>query len=76
MNNTMKRRPYAAPTAELVCLAPSAPIANWTWSGGSSNSKWTGSKNHWFGSGADEILSGASVTGFAQWVNSDELDGK
>jgi len=77
MNNTMKRRPYAAPAAELICLAPAAPIAtgngSWTW--GDKNSKPSGGKwndtNHW---GASfDIFANASVTGIATWTGEDEL---
>ena len=29
MNNKVTRRPYAAPEAELICLAPTEEIASW-----------------------------------------------
>ena len=75
MNNNIKRRLYAAPTAELICLAPAAPIANnWTWSGGTdSNSKWN--QNSWNANGVPKNLFGlASATGIAEWAGEDELE--
>ena len=75
MNNTTKRRSYMAPTAELICLAPSSPIANssgWKWSGGSSNSKWDNPGNHWLSDNSvTNILTNASVTGIATWIDYD-----
>lgn len=68
------RRTYAAPTAEIVCLAPAAPIASWKWTGGSSNSKWNESSNNWFAEGVPDILGNASVTGLLTWANEDELN--
>lgn len=73
------RRPYAAPTAELIRLAPAAPIASnnsWTW--GDKSNKPTGGKwnatNHW-GESFD-IFDNASVTGIATWDGSDDLEAK
>jgi len=74
----MKRRSYAAPSAELVCLAPSAPVASWKWSGGSGNSKWNSNTNHWFGAGLDPSKLAGSVIGIAEWIDDEgvihELD--
>ena len=75
MKTKTLRRPYAAPNAELICLAPATPIANsWTWKkkgelDSSVNGKWN--QNHW-GTSLD-IFGNASVTGIAEW-GVDELD--
>lgn len=72
MNNGIKRRLYAAPTAELICLAPAAPVATWKWEGKGSNSKW--SQNSWSANGVPTDLFGlASATGIAEWAGEDEL---
>lgn len=64
------RRPYTAPAAELVCLAPTAPIANWTWKD-SGNHSWT--TNHWGLKNAEELFKNASVTGIMEWADGDEF---
>ena len=68
--NTL-RRPYAAPIAELICLAPATPIANnWTW--GTNKGKWN--QNSWSASSVPEkLFDVASATGFAGWTGEDEL---
>ena len=70
MNTKIMRRPYAAPNAELICLVPSAPIANWKWPDSSANTKWD--QNRW--GGPTGILNElASATGIAEWAV-DELE--
>ena len=67
MSNTMKRQTYVAPAAELVCLAPSAPVAtsNQSWKWGESKTRdWT--KNSW-GAMPQNFL--PSVTGVAEWLD-------
>jgi len=60
------RRPYTAPTAELVCLAPGAPIASWKWT---PERTWTSTNtNKW---GTSTFV--ASVTGIATWLGDDLL---
>lgn len=72
----MTRRPYAAPSAELVCLIPGAPIAtssgpNWQWdSTGGGN--W--GLNSWGVPDAENLLNNASVTGVVKWIDPDELE--
>ena len=65
------RRPYAAPSAELIALVPSAPIAsnNWTWNDKDDNGKWN--QNHM---GIDIFKLNVSATGFAEWVGDEEID--
>lgn len=72
MKTKIMRRPYAAPNAELICLAPSAPIAtapkkNWEW-GGSGSDKW---KNNSWGVSFD-LLKDASATGLMDWAKEEE----
>ena len=64
MNNNMKRRSYTAPNAEVVCLAPSAPIASWNWDP-SAGKNW--GMNSW-GKVTEEQIKNASVTGVLTWI--------
>lgn len=69
MNNTMKRRLYMAPAAELICLAPNTSIASWEYKDGGRS--W---KNSWRADDVPEDLFNlASATGFATWIGEDEL---
>ena len=69
MNTNTLRRPYAAPNAELICLAPASAIANtWTWNPESKNDKW--GNNKW---GVQFNLNAVSATGIAEWAV-DELE--
>ena len=64
------RRPYTAPTAELVCLAPSFPVASnksWQW-GSTKTHYWDTSTNKW---GSSSFV--ASVTGVAECLGDDLL---
>ena len=63
MKTETLRRPYAAPVAELICLAPTAPIASWKWN--EINGKW--SQNRWGGPTDVDLFKVASVTGVATW---------
>jgi len=74
MNNTTKRRIYAAPNAELVCLIPDVALAtgtqkNWKW--GSSTENW-GASNSWGTS--FQKLNLASAVGHFDWVGADEME--
>jgi len=66
MKNTMKRRPYEAPNAELICLAPSAPVASWKWQ---DSDKRTWHTNSWSSLSEDLNLDLASVTGVGEWLD-------
>jgi len=70
MDNNIKRRLYAAPSAELICLAPAAPIASWKWDG-TGRGKWN--QNNW-GSPIANLFENASATGIAEWAGNDELE--
>ena len=72
MNQNSKLRVYAAPTAQVICLAPVTPIASsekksWEWQG-TSGSGWN--TNHW---GVDMSGLNPSVTGIMKWVGDDEF---
>ena len=66
MNNIINRHPYAAPSAELICLVPGAPIASWKWNDGSDPGNWT--SNKWGFDIFDKSLN-ISVTGVAEWLD-------
>ena len=72
MNTTTLRRPYVAPGAELICLAPDAPVASnksWEWKGGSKtdSGNWL-TQNHWGAS-----FTNVSATGLMEWAEDSEL---
>lgn len=66
MNTNTMRRPYAAPSAELICFVPDVPVASWIWQGGSTSDISNG-VNHWGIKGLQ-----ASVTGVIRWLDGNE----
>jgi len=71
MSNTMKRQTYVAPAAELVCLAPSVPIASWKWQNSGHNWK----QNSWGDLDPEKLFNLASVTGVAEWLDDETPPG-
>jgi len=65
MDNKTLRRPYAAPSAEIICLAPGEAIAaSWKWDKERDPGNWN--SNKW---GFDIFSQTISATGFAQWLD-------
>jgi len=64
MDNKTLRRPYAAPSAEIICLAPhEAVAASWKWD--------KGDPGNWNANPWGIKLSGVNIsaTGIAQWLD-------